>query len=105
MAEQAIGDLKVCQLMAPHIGEIHEAKITRVSNYGLEVRLPRFNITGFLPSRSIGENPKLKGPTLQLNAGRRLFSFTEGFSIRVRIRDVDFLKLQILFDLADQRST
>ena len=104
MAEQAIGDLKVCQYMAPHIGEVHKAKVIRVSNFGIEVRLPTFNIGGFLPSRAIGENAKVKGPTLQLNAGRRLFSFTEGHAIRVRIKDVDFLKLQVLLDLADQRS-
>ncbi|MDP6929438.1 MAG: ribonuclease R [Planctomycetota bacterium] len=105
MAEQAVGDLKTCQLIEPHIGELHEAKIIRVSNYGLEVRLPKFNISAFLPARAIGEHPKLKGPTLQLSAGKRLFSFTEGYSIRIRIKDVDFLKLQIMLELADQRST
>jgi ribonuclease R len=105
MAEQAIGDLKVCQFMAPHIGEISEAKVLRVSNYGIEVKLPEFNITGFLPARSIGENAKVKGPTLQLNAGGKLFSFTEGYAIRVRIQEVDFVKLQVLLELASQHST
>ncbi|MEM7205395.1 MAG: ribonuclease R family protein [Planctomycetota bacterium] len=105
MGEQAIGDLKICQYMAPHIGELHKAKIIRVSNFGIEVRLPTFNISGFLPARSIGENAKVKGPTLQLSAGRRLFSFTEGHAIRVCIKEVDFLKLQVLLELADQRSS
>lgn len=105
MAEQAIGDLKVCQYMSPHVGEISEAKVLRVSNFGIEVKLPEFNITGFLPARSIGENAKVKGPTLQLNAGGKLFSFTEGYSIRVRIKEVDFIKLQVLLELADQHST
>ncbi len=104
MAEQAMFDLKVCQLMAPHIGEVHRAKIRRVSNFGLEVHLPEFNISGFLPSRSIGERPKVKGPTLQLSAGGRLYSFTEGYAIQVQIREVDFVKLQVLLELVDQRS-
>lgn len=100
MGEQAIGDLKVCQFMSPHEGETHEAKVVRVSRFGIEVHLPTFNVGGFLPSRSIGERPVLKGPTLQLRAGRKLFSFTEGSKIKVRIQNVDFLRLQVLFELA-----
>ena len=100
MAEQAIGDLKICQFVSPHVGETHDAKVMRVSRYGLEVHLPHFNITGFLPSRSIGHRPVLKGPTLQLQAGKRLFSFTEGYGIRVKIASVDFLRLQVQLELA-----
>jgi ribonuclease R len=100
MGEQAIGDLKVCQFLSPHVGERHKAKVTRVSRFGIELHVPHFNITGFLPTRSIGEKPELKGPTLQIRAGRKLFSFTEGYSIDVCIQDVDFLRLQVLFELA-----
>ena len=99
MAEQAIGDLKVCQFMAPHIGETHQAKVVRVSNFGIDVRLPEFNVGGFLPARTIGENAQVKGPTLQLQAGKRRFSFTEGYSVKIRIKEVDFLKLQVLLEL------
>ncbi len=42
----------------------------------------------------------LKGATLQLRAGRKLFSFTEGSKIKVRIQNIDFLRLQVLFELA-----
>jgi len=105
MAEKAVGDLKVCQFVVPHVGEVHEAKVIRVSLYGLEVRLPQFNITGFLPTRAIGERPKLKGSTLQISAGRKLFSFTEGYMIAVSIKEVDFLKLQVFLELQAQRST
>ncbi len=100
MAEQAIGDLKVCQFMAPHIGEVHDAKVVRVSRVGIEVHLGKFNVGGFLPARSIGERAEVKGPTLQLRAGNRLFSFTEGYSVRVSIKEVDFLKLIVFFELA-----
>jgi ribonuclease R len=100
MAEKAMGDLKVCQYMSPQVGKTFDAKILRVSRYGLEIFLKDFNISGFLPARAIGEKPELKGPTLILRAGRRLFSFTEGYSIRVKIQGVDFLRLQVLFELA-----
>ena len=33
MAERAVGDLKVCQFMAPHEGERHTAQVTRVSPF------------------------------------------------------------------------
>ena len=96
MAEQAIGDLKVCQFMSEHVGERHEAKVMRVSKFGIEVHMAEFNVGGFLPSRSIGENAKVRGATLQLQAGRRQFSFTEGFSITIRIQNVDFIRLQVI---------
>lgn len=104
MAEKAVGDLKVCQFVAPHQGESHDAKVIRVALQGIEVRIPRFNILGFLPTRSIGERPKLKGSTLQISGGSKLFSFTEGYSIRVKIKEVDFLKLQVFLELDSQRS-
>lgn len=104
MAEKAIGDLKVCQFVAPHQGESHDAKVIRVALQGIEVRIPRFNILGFLPTRSIGDRPKLKGSTLQISGGSKLFSFTEGYSIRVKIKEVDFLKLQVFLELDSQRS-
>jgi len=104
MAEKAVGDLKICQFVEPHIGEVHDAKVVRVALHGIEVRLPHFNITGFLPTREIGERPKLNGPTLQISSGRKLFSFTEGYAIRVKIKEVDFLKLQVFFELESQRS-
>ena len=95
MTETAISDLKICQFMEPHIGEVHEAKVLKVSRYGLVVHLAEFNVDGFLPARTIGERPQLKGATLSLRAGRRNFSFTEGYPVRVEIAEVDFIKLQI----------
>jgi len=92
-----MGDLKVCQYMSPHVDEVHDAKVLRVSPYGIEVWLNDFHISGFLPSRTIGERPKLEGATLQLRRGRKLFSFTEGYPIRIRIEGIDFLRLQVLF--------
>lgn len=100
MVSFAVGDLKICQYMHPHIGEKLEAKVQRVSRYGLEVLLTDYNVNGFLPARSIGEKTELKGSTLTIRAGRRNFSFSEGHPVGVRLKDVDFLKLQILLEIA-----
>ncbi|MCA9001804.1 MAG: RNB domain-containing ribonuclease, partial [Planctomycetes bacterium] len=100
LVEVAIGDLKVCQFMEPHEGEKVEGKVLRVSRGGIEVQLPEYNVTGFIPLRSIGSRPKIKGSTLTVQQGRRSLSFTEGFPIAVRIEAVDFIKLQVLMAVA-----
>lgn len=100
MVETAVDDLKICQYLEPHIGEKLNASVLRVSPPGLEVKLLDFNVTGFLPSRAIGDKVEIKGATIQIKAAKRVFSFTEGHPIAVKIKDVDFLKLQVLLELA-----
>ena len=100
MAETAIGDLKICQFMEPHIGERIEARVHRVSRAGIEVHMQELNVFGFLPARSIGERSELKGSTITIRAGRRSLSFTEGYPIGVRVKDVDFLRLQVILELS-----
>ena len=80
--------------------ETHEAKIVQVNRYGLVVHLPAFNVGGFVPARTIGDRAVLKGPTLTLHRGKTPRSFTEGYAVRVRIQDVDFVKLQVLLEVA-----
>lgn len=100
MAETSVFDLKVCQLMHPHIGEKHAALVVRVFPAGMEVRITQFNVTGFLPARAIGDKSEVSGPTLKIRAGRRQFSFTEGYPIEVRVQDVDFMRLSVMLELA-----
>jgi ribonuclease R len=100
MAESAIGDLKVCQFLDPHIGETVKAKLIRVSPAGLQVHLLDFNVGGFLPARSVGDRPKVVGPTMTVRQGKRSLTFTEGHPISVRIKDVDILRLQVMLELA-----
>ncbi|MBL4770341.1 MAG: S1 RNA-binding domain-containing protein, partial [Planctomycetes bacterium] len=100
MAEVAIGDLKVCQFMESHEGEKAEGKVLRVSRGGIEVQLPQYSVTGFIPLRVIGSRPKIKGSTLTVQQGRRSLSFTEGYAIAIRIEAVDFIKLQVLMEVA-----
>ena len=100
MAEAAVGDLKVCQYLEPHVGERVEATVHRLSPAGMEVLLGPFGVTGFLPTRALGDRAKLDGPTLTVRAGRRSLSFSEGRPVRVLIRDVDFLRLQVMLELA-----
>jgi ribonuclease R len=100
MTEQSMFDLKVCQFMYPRIGEKLRAQVVRVSPPGLEVKLLDLNISGFLPSRAIGERVEIKGPTMTIKAGRKSLSFTEGHPISVRVKDVDFVRLQVMLELA-----
>jgi ribonuclease R len=100
MCETAIDDLKICQFMEPHIGAKLKASIVRVSPPGIEVRLTDFNVGGFLPTRAIGEKGVVKGPTIQIRQGKRTLSFTEGHPIAVKVQDVDFVRLQVLLELA-----
>jgi len=100
MVETAVDDLKICQYLEPHIGKKLNASVLRVSPPGIEVKLLDFNTTGFLPSRTIGDKVEIKGATIQIKAAKRVFSFTEGHPIAVKIKDVDFLKLQVLLELA-----
>ncbi len=100
MTSLALFDLKVCQFMEPHVGEKFEARVHRVSPPGMEVHLPDLNVTGFLPVRVLGDRGKLEGPTLTVRRGRRSLSFTEGYPVRIAIKDVDFIKLQVFFELA-----
>lgn len=100
MTEQAVHDLKVCQYLHPHIGEKHTAKVLRVSRYGLEVLLTDFGVKGFLPAKKLGDRAKVDGATLTIQAGRRHLSFTEGHPVAVRVGDVDFIRLQVLLELA-----
>jgi ribonuclease R len=100
MCEHTIFDLKVCQYMEKHIGEKLKASVLRVMPPGMEVKLVDHNITGFLPSRAIGDKVEIKGATMTIKAGRRALSFTEGHPISVRVKDVDFVRLQVMLELA-----
>jgi ribonuclease R len=100
MAERAVGDLKVCQYMHPHVGEKMEATLVSVSRAGLEVALKPYNVTGFLPARLLGEHIEVKGPTLTARSGRTQRSFTEGYPIAVRLKDVDFMRLALMLEIA-----
>jgi len=99
MSETAIFDLKVCQFMEPKIGKKLEAKVRSVNRYGIAVDLVGLNVSGFLPARELGDRPKIEGSTLTVRAGKRLLSFTEGYPIGILVKDVDFLRLQVMLEL------
>ena len=100
MASKAVGDLKTCQFLDPRCGETFAAKVLRVSPAGMEVLLKEVNVTGFLPRFSLGDRVHVKGSTIQVQAGRRNLSFSEGQAVKVKLREVDFLRLQLLLELA-----
>jgi exoribonuclease R len=86
--------------MEPRIDEKFDAKVIRVSRGGMEVGIPELNVNGFLPARAIGDRPQIDGATLKISVGKRVLSFTEGYTISVLVKDVDFLRLQVMFELA-----
>ncbi len=99
MTEAAVFDLKVCQFMEPHIGEKLDAKVLRVSRAGLEIDLTDFNVRGFLPGKTLGDRVRVEGSTLTAGRGRNIRSFTEGYAVGVVLKDVDFIRLQVILDL------
>jgi ribonuclease R len=99
MCEQAMDDLKVCQFMEPRIGQKFSALVQRVSRPGLDVLLTELNVRGFLPAKSIGDRVRVEGPTITIGQGKRVLSFTEGYAVAVRVKDVDFVRLQVLLEL------
>lgn len=99
MAERAIFDLKVCQYMEPHIGAKLTARVLSVRRAGMTIDLVGHNVTGFLPTFVLGTRPKVEGPNLKVQVGKRHLSFTEGQAIDVQVKDVDFLRLQVLLEL------
>ena len=72
----------------------------RVSPAGLVVDLVDYNVTGFLPARAIGDRVKVEGATIKIGRGRNVRSFTEGHPVAVVLKDVDFVKLQLMLELA-----
>jgi len=100
MCEYGIKDLKICQFMDPHIGDTMAAKVISVSRGGMAVHITEKNVQGFLPARSFGGRVEVRGDTLTARAGRRNLSFTEGHPVRVKVKDVDFLRLQVMLELA-----
>ncbi|MCH2104824.1 MAG: ribonuclease R [Planctomycetes bacterium] len=100
MASRSVGDLKICQFLDPRVGEAFLSKVIRVSPGGIEVHMTDVNVRGFLPRRALGDRVKVQGSTLKVLAGRRSLSFSEGHAIKVRLHEVDFLRLQLLLELA-----
>ena len=99
MASRSVMDLKICQYMEPHIGEKLVAKVHRVNRGGIEVHLTDYNVNAFLPLKEIGERGQVEGPTLTVRRGKTHLSFSEGHPIAVKLKDVDFLRLQIMLEL------
>ena len=99
MTEAAVFDLKVCQYMEPQIGKKLDAKVLRVSRAGLEIDLSDFNVRGFLPAKTLGDRIRTEGATLTAGRGRNIRSFTEGYAIAVVLKDVDFIRLQVILEL------
>ncbi len=102
MVESAVDDLKTCQYMDRYVGQELTAMVQRVSLYGIEVFLKEHDVTGFLPARNLEGRKKLEGPVLSIvnpKGGSRVFR--EGDPIGIIVAAVDFVRLEVLLELAD----
>lgn len=99
MVESAIHDLKICQYMDRFRGQELASKILRVAPYGLEVFLKEHFVTGFIPARSLEGRTKVDGPRMLLQSRRGSRVFEEGGAVKVRVKDIDFVRLQVLLEL------
>jgi ribonuclease R len=99
MIESAIEDLKICQYMEPKIGHTFHAWIVRVSPPGIDIQLKDEYVTGFLPSKTIGNQVVHEGPVLTIRSARFSKTFREGDPIDVAVQNVDFVRLRVLFEL------
>ncbi|MCB9833881.1 MAG: VacB/RNase II family 3'-5' exoribonuclease [Planctomycetes bacterium] len=103
MVEIAVADLKVCQFMDPRIGEVFEAKVGRVSPYGFDLDLVGLCVTGYLPAKAIGRVLRTEGPSITIRARSGTKVFKEGDTVEVTVKDVDFRRLKILFELHEKK--
>ena len=100
MVETAIDDLKLCQYMEPRIGRDFMATVGRVSKFGFDVDLVDECIRGYLPSKTIGSHAVQEGPVLRIKTQKGTKVFREGDRVRVKVEQVDFVRLKVLFALA-----
>jgi len=102
MTESAVDDLKTCQYMDRFRGETLMAVVNRVSPAGIEVFMAEHYTSGFIPGRSMPGRKKVEGPrmTVQSRHGTRVFD--EGAKIEIAIKDVDFVRLQVILEIVDR---
>jgi ribonuclease R len=99
MVESAISDLKVCQYMDRYRGQELRSTIQRVAPYGLEVFLSEHWVTGFIPAKSLEGRTKVDGPKMTVQSRRGSRVLEEGGPVKVRVKDVDFVRLQVILEL------
>ena len=99
MVESAVDDLKVCQYMDRFQGEVLLATIQRVAPYGLEIYLKEHHVTGFIPSRTLEGRVKVDGPRMMVQSRKGSRVFDEGSKVKIRVADVDFVRLQVILEV------
>lgn len=102
LVEVAVGDLKVCQYMHAFVGQKVMAMIERVSPWGLDLLLHEQFVHLFLPARSMDGRKQVDGPRMRVTSRKGNRVFDEGERLSVVITAVDFVRLQVVVDLAPQ---
>ncbi|MFQ5601056.1 MAG: S1 RNA-binding domain-containing protein [Candidatus Krumholzibacteriia bacterium] len=101
-AERASLKLKVCEYLAPRVGEATTGFVSSITEYGFYVDLPEWNAEGMVHARELHDDdyaPDLHRTVLRGNVSRRTFRF--GQQVSVRLVRVDPDRRQIDLCLAD----
>ncbi|MAG59060.1 MAG: hypothetical protein CMJ83_22460 [Planctomycetes bacterium] len=102
MVENALDDLKICQYMDRFRGDVIKAVIQRVSPAGIEIYLREHHVTGFIPARTLDGRKKVEGSRLTVSSRKGSRVFDEGSAIEIRVQDIDFVRLQVILEVADR---
>ncbi|MEZ4330726.1 MAG: RNB domain-containing ribonuclease [Myxococcota bacterium] len=98
-AEREAAAFACCALLAGREGEVFDAVVTGVTEYGLFVRLDRPAASGLVPLRSLSRGSEFdpEAESLTLGAGGRAIEV--GTRLRVRLVEVDDDRGRIAFEL------
>ena len=103
MVEIAIDDLKICQYMDARIDQVFMATVGRISRAGFDVEITAECVKGYLPARSIGKVVQQDGPMICIRGRTGTKTFREGDQVQIRVENVDFKRLKVMFLLTDKK--
>ena len=95
-AEKELNQLLVLQLLAKHVGEIHDGVVDGISNFGIFVELPKYGIDGLIRLEDLGDDWwEVSTKTGKVFGERSGQVFRIGDPLRVKIVAVDVAARQL----------
>ncbi|KXO16375.1 ribonuclease R [Clostridiales bacterium KA00134] len=101
-AERAVKDAKIAQYMKDKIGEVYDAKITGITNFGIFAALEN-TVEGLISYQSIDEYLEYDDSTYTAISRDSGIIYKLGDEIRVRLVNVNLDKAQIDFELLSSK--
>ncbi|MEE4254134.1 MAG: ribonuclease R [Desulfuromusa sp.] len=100
-AERELLDLRRCQVMAGHVGEIYHGTIASVVDFGFFVELDDIYVDGLVHIRSLNDYFHFDPITMTLTGERRNQSYRPGMGVSVRVKQVELWRRRIDFSLVE----